>query len=93
MREKTIENKLRQQVLKNGGLCLKFVSPSFDGVPDRIILMPNGKIAFAETKAEGKKLRRLQELRKRQFEKLGFRVYVVDSTEMIGGIISEIQSP
>lgn len=92
MREKTIENKLRQQVLNNGGLCLKFVSPSFDGVPDRIILMPNGKIAFAETKAEGKTLRPLQERRKRQFEKLGFKVYVVDNTAMIGGVIDEIQS-
>lgn len=92
MREKAIENKLRQQIKNSGGLCLKFVSPSFDGVPDRIILMPDGKIAFAEIKAEGKKLRPLQELRKRQFEKLGFKVYVVDNAEMIGGIIGEIQS-
>lgn len=92
MREKTVENKLRHQVVQNGGLCLKFISPSLDGVPDRIILLPNGKLAFAELKAPGKKLRPLQKTRKRQLESLGFRVYVIDNTEIIGGVLDEIQS-
>lgn len=92
MIEKTVESKLRQQVIQKGGLCLKFISPSLDGVPDRIILLPNGKIAFVETKAPDKKLRPLQKTRKRQLESLGFKVYVIDNTEMIGGVLNEIQS-
>lgn len=92
MREKTVESKLRQKVIQKGGLCLKFISPSLDGVPDRIILLPNGKMAFAELKAPGKELRPLQKTRKRQLESLGFRVYVIDNTEMIGGVLDEIQS-
>ena len=46
MREKQIEQKLVQAVRKSGGMCLKFVSPNFVGMPDRLILLPGGKIAF-----------------------------------------------
>lgn len=90
MREKFIEEKLKKAAKEKGGLCLKFVSPGFDGVPDRIILMPGGIIAFAELKAPGKKLRPLQERRKRQLESLGFSVFCIDNTKCIGGIIDEI---
>lgn len=90
MREKFIEEKLKKAVKEKGGLCLKFVSPGFDGVPDRIILMPGGIMAFAELKAPGKKLRPLQERRKRQLESLGFSVLCIDNTKCIGGIIDEI---
>ena len=90
MREKVIEDKLKKAVKEKGGLCLKFVSPGFDGVPDRIILMPGGIMAFAELKAPGKKLRPLQERRKRQLESLGFSVFCIDNTECIGGVLDEI---
>lgn len=90
MREKFIEEKLKKAVKEKEGLCLKFVSPGFDGVPDRIILMPGGIMAFAELKAPGKKLRPLQERRKRQLESLGFSVFCIDNTKCIGGIIDEI---
>ena len=90
MREKMIEDKLKKEVKEKGGLCLKFVSPGFDGVPDRIILMSGGKMAFAEIKAPGKKLRPLQERRKRQLESLGFSVFCIDNTECIGGVLDEI---
>ena len=56
MDEKTIENKLKKAVVKRGGLCVKFVSPSFAGVPDRIVLLPGGQVAFVETKATGEKM-------------------------------------
>ena len=90
MREKVIEDKLRKAVKEKGGLCLMFVSPGFDGVPDRIILMPGGIMAFAELKAPGKKLRPLQERRKRQLESLGFSVFCIDNPECFGGVLDEI---
>lgn len=92
MREKQIEQKLVQTVRKSGGMCLKFVSPNFDGMPDRLILLPGGKIAFAELKAPGKKPRPLQLARHKTLTNLGFRVYVIDSAEQIGAILDEIQS-
>ena len=61
--------------------------------PDRLILLPGGKAAFAELKAPGKTLRPLQAVRKRQLEALGFRVYVIDSIEQIGGVLDELSAP
>lgn len=92
MTEKQIEQKLVSAAKARGGLAPKFVSPGFDGVPDRIVLLPRGRIAFIELKAKGRKMRPLQVRRKRQLESLGFSVYCIDSPEQIGGILDEIQS-
>lgn len=91
MLESTIERRLVQAAKKRGGLDLKFVSPGTDGVSDRIVLLPHGKLAFVELKALGKTLRPLQVRRKEQLEALGFSVYCVDGVEQIGGILDEIQ--
>ena len=92
MEEKRIERKLIKAVKNCGGMCLKFVSPSFDGVPDRIVLLPQGRIAFVETKATGEEMRPLQKHRKRQLEKLGFLVFCLDNEKDIGEIINEIRT-
>ena len=92
MREKQIENKLATEAKKVGGIALKFVSPSFDGMPDRLVLLPDGHIAFVELKAPGKKPRPLQLSRHRLLRSLGFRVYVIDSVEQIGGMLDEVQT-
>ena len=92
MTEKQIEQKLVSAVKAKDGLAPKFVSPGFDGVPDRIVLLPHGRIAFIELKAKGRKMRPLQVRRKRQLKALGFSVYCIDSPEQIGGILDEIQS-
>ena len=92
MNEKYIERKLVEAVKKSGGLAPKFVSPGFDGVPDRIILLPSGRMAFAELKAPGKVMRPLQVRRKKQLEALGFKVFVIDGIDRIGGVIDEILS-
>lgn len=92
MRERDIERKLIQAVRRTGGLALKFVSPGFNGVPDRLLLFMGGKVAFAEVKAPGEKPRPLQVHRMEQLRGLGFRVYVIDDVEQIGGMIDEICS-
>ena len=91
MKEKTLERMLVHAVKQSGGLALKFVSPGMAGVPDRLLLFPDGKIAFAEMKAPGKKPTPLQGLRHGQLRDLGFRVYVIDSKEQIGEMICEMQ--
>lgn len=90
MTEKYIEKKLVKAVKEMGGIAPKFVSPGFDGMPDRLILLPKGRIAFVEVKAPGKKPRPLQLARHRLLRKLGFIVYVLDSTEGIKKIISNM---
>ena len=92
MRESSIERRFVTEMKKHGGLAAKFVSPGFDGVPDRITLLPGGKVAFVELKAPGKTLRPLQALRKEQLESLGFLVFIVDGPEQIGVVLDAIQS-
>ena len=93
MREKDIEKALVSAVKSFDGVCWKFVSPGISGVPDRIILMPNGRIAFVELKAPGKEMRPLQVRRKRQLEALGYRVYCIDCKEQIMEVLNEIRTP
>ena len=92
MREKEIEKKLTQAVKHMGGICPKFVSPGFDGMPDRIVLLPKGRMAFVEVIAPGEKPRPLQMGRHRLLRRLGFQVYILDSAEQIGGILDEIHT-
>lgn len=92
MREKVIEQKLVGAVKAKGGICPKFISPSFSGMPDRLVLLPGGKFGFVEVKAPGEKQRPLQLTRHKLLCQLGFKVYVLDSVEKIGGIIDAIQS-
>lgn len=87
-----IEAKLKQMVEKQGGIAPKFVSPGLSGMPDRLVLLPGGHIAFVEVKAPGKAPRPLQEARHRILRKLGFKVYVLDDVGQIGGILDEIRA-
>ena len=90
MREKQIEQKLTLMVKSAGGIAPKFVSPGFAGMPDRLVLLPHGVCAFAELKAPGMHPRALQMARHRMLKELGFRVYVIDEIEQIGGILDEL---
>ena len=92
MREKVIEQALVRAVLKHGGLCLKFVSPGYAGMPDRLILMPGGKIAFVEVKAPGEKPRPLQVYMHAQLRILGFDLYVIDCRQQIPEVIYAVLS-
>ena len=92
MREKYIENELVKSVRAAGGICPKLISPGTDGMPDRMVLLPGGKIGFVEVKAPGKRPRPLQMRRHRILRSLGFKVFVLDDVEQIGGIIDEILS-
>lgn len=87
MSEKYIEQKLVAAVKNMGGIAPKLVSPGFNGMPDRLVLLPMGRIAFIELKAPGKMMRPLQVRRKRQLEALGFLVYCIDSVEQIDEVL------
>ncbi|EJU25211.1 VRR-NUC domain-containing protein [Selenomonas sp. CM52] len=90
MREKIIEKGLVARVKAMGGIAPKFTSPGFDGMPDRLVLLPGGRMGFVELKAPGKKPRALQMVRHRLLRRLGFKVYVIDGTEQIDSVLEEI---
>ena len=92
MRENIIEQHLVKAVKNSGGIAPKLVSPGYDGMPDRLVLLPGGKIGFVEVKAPGKEPRPLQVARHGLLRRLGFKVYVLDDPEQIGGILDEIRT-
>ena len=92
MREKQIEQKLVQAAKDMGGIAPKLMSPGFDGMPDRIVLLPGGHMGFVEVKAPGEKPRPLQLSRHGLLRRLGFKVYVLDDEQQIGGILDEIRA-
>lgn len=88
MNEKVIEAYLRDKVKAKGGKAYKFVSPGNDGVPDRLVCLPGGRIAFVELKAPGKTSTPLQQRRQRELRELGFTVYAdIDSTAAVDEIL------
>ena len=91
MREKQIEQRLVKAVKARGGLCPKLVSPGTDGMPDRMVLLPDSHMGFVEVKAPGEKPRPLQQLRHEQLRELGYKVSVLDDPEQIPPILDEIR--
>lgn len=87
MEENRMENYLINHVEKLGGKAYKWVSPGIIGVPDRIVLLPGGKIFFVELKAPGKKPRKIQEFRLKELRKQGFNAFYVDSEKKIKELI------
>ena len=78
--ERDIERALVGMVKRHNGLCLKWVCPGWSGVPDRIVLLPGGRVLFAETKRpKGGEVRKLQEWWHKTLRRLGFRVWVIYS--------------
>jgi hypothetical protein len=92
MKEKTIEKKLIITAKDMGGIAPKFISPGFDGMPDRIVLLPGGRMGFIEVMAPGKVPRPLQEARHRMLRRLGCKVYVLDRAEQIIQILEDVEN-
>jgi hypothetical protein len=92
MKEKTIEIKLVQAVKAAGGMAPKLSCPGTAGMPDRLVLLPDGRIGFVEVKSPSEKPRPLQVARMDALRNLGFKVYVLAGAEQIGGIVGDIQT-
>ena len=90
MNEKRLEQKLREAVKRAGGLALKWVSPGVTGVPDRIIILPGGKVKLVEVKSTGKKQSARQVVMAGMLEKLGLPVAVIDSQETLTEFLNEL---
>lgn len=89
--EKAIERYLADRVKALGGVCLKYSNPGMTGYPDRLCVMPEGKTIWVELKSRGRKPEALQEVRFRQLESLGHRVYVCDSREKVDEVLSNYE--
>ncbi len=83
LKEKDIEKYLKDEIKKVGGIAYKFVSPGNAGVPDRLVLFPDGLMFFIELKAPGKKTRKIQDVQIDRIRRLGFKVEILDSKNKV----------
>lgn len=88
--EKAIERKLVELTKANGGMCIKLLCDQLTGLPDRLCLFPNHRIAFVELKTTGRKPRRIQLYIHNKLRALGFRVEVIDTVERVNKFIEDI---
>lgn len=93
--EKDTEAFLRDEVKARGGRSYKWVSPGCSGVPDRIVILPNGRIFFVELKSEGKTSTPQQRKRQAELRALGCTVYAdIDTKEKVREVIElEFHTP
>ncbi|MFU1797481.1 VRR-NUC domain-containing protein [Paenibacillus azoreducens] len=89
MREREIEAYLRDRVKAAGGWAPKWTSPGNNGVPDRIVFRPDGRIIFVELKAPGGKPTQLQLAQHKRLRELGQDVRVIDSREQVDAMLKE----
>jgi hypothetical protein len=89
-REKQIEKYLRLRVEERGGVCMKFVSPGQDGVPDRIVVMPGGRVYFVELKTETGKLSRIQKYQLKRLTDLDQICSVVYGKEGVNEFLKDL---
>ena len=92
MLEREIEKALVRQIRKHGGIAPKLTSPNNAGMPDRLIILPPGKVCFVELKAPGKKPRPLQVRQMERLTQLGCMVRIIDHPNQIQELIHEIQA-
>ena len=90
--EKFFEKKLRETVAKLGGIAIKLLSPSFTGLPDRLVLMPGGRVWFVELKSPGKKQTPRQLIVSEQLRRLGFVILVIDSEITLNEFLNDLNS-
>ncbi len=91
MQEKTIEARLTTEVRKRDGICIKMNSLSMNGLPDRLVLLPPGRAAFAEIKRPGKKPTHLQLRVMAMLSRMGFLAEVIDHTDQIEPFLKKVQ--
>ena len=81
--EKDIERYLVRLVKTHGGYCLKWVCPGWSGVPDRIVLLPGGRVIFIEMKRPGGVEAPLQKVWRENLTRLGFTALTLWSHEAV----------
>ncbi len=89
--ETQLETKIKKYCDEKNFLCWKLSSPSTRGVPDRIVLAPNGRILFLELKAPRKKATDMQEYRLKQLQDRGFDAVCTDNFALAKELIDEME--
>lgn len=90
MQESGLEQRLKREVERRGGLARKLITPGAGGAQDRLILMPGGRVWFVELKAPGRRPRPLQVHRANELRALGFQVRIISTVGELDEFLVEV---
>ena len=90
MKESDIEARLVRAIKANGGLCYKFVSPGNPGVPDRIVITPDGRTIYVELKTEVGRLAAIQKWQHEELRKRGAEVRTLKGLDQVKEFVREV---
>lgn len=90
MTESQVEQYLTAKVESLGGWAIKLPSIFVKGLPDRLCLLPGGRLAFVEVKKPGEKATIAQRSVHRRLTSLGFAVHVADCPARVDDIIQSL---
>ena len=91
MKERTTENRLRLGIEAMGGRCLKLTIPGVAGAPDRLVLLPGGRLYFAELKKTTGRLEASQKVFFPVLERLGFPVHALYGNHEVDGFLNKVR--
>lgn len=90
MREKSVEQRLQEEVKKIGGKAYKLSATVDAGMPDRLVCLPGGNAIFVETKRpKGGRLSHIQRYRHKELRLMGFDVRVINTSKAVEEFIAE----
>ena len=90
LEEKTLEKKLTDGIKKLGGAAIKYTSPYYIGMPDRLVLLPSGVVCFVELKSETGRLTPIQVKRHAQLSGLNQKVFIVRDATSLQNCLSAV---
>ena len=90
MKESELEARFVRRIREGGGQCWKLISPGRAGVPDRLVLLPGGRVVFVELKTETGRLSPLQAKMQEQLAALGMEARVLQGREQVDAFVEEV---
>lgn len=91
MREREVESHLIEELKKIGLTCVKFVPDQRPGMPDRVVLLPDSRVLWVETKKpKGGRVATLQKYRHRELRNMGHEVVVVWTKEEADELVQKL---
>ena len=93
MAERSVEDYLVARSKRRGVWAVKCAVPGLNGFPDRMLLAPGGRAAFAELKRRGKVARKLQQWVHKRLRALGFKVETIDRHDQIDPFLDDWLGP
>lgn len=92
-RERSAETKFRDGVKKRlGGIAIKMI-PTVSGIPDRLAVLPEGRVVFVELKRDsGGVLSEIQKVQHARLRAKGHEVVVLRGTEEVGAWLNSMDT-